>query len=115
MEVQAIKTHLKSNKITYEQLSAKSGIPLNTLKNIFSGRTPNPRIDTMQAIQRALELNTPTGWTEEEKALGVAPNNLEKLSPDEMELLDAYRAIKDEKGEKAAKAIRTLVLTYLDK
>ena len=57
MEIREIKSFLKANKITYEQLSEKSKIPLNTLKNIFSGRTPTPRIDTVQAIKQALGLD----------------------------------------------------------
>ncbi len=54
-----IKQQLKQQKITYEELSQKSGIPLNTLKNIFRGRTANPRLDTMQAIEKALGLDSP--------------------------------------------------------
>ena len=56
MTIQEIKQYLKNNKITYQDLSERSGIALNTLKNIFRGKTENPRIDTMQAIERALGL-----------------------------------------------------------
>ena len=70
MQIAQIKSYMKHNKITYEQLSKKSEIPLNTLKNIFSGRTPNPRIDTVQAIEKALGLDTPQ-WTAEDRVLGV--------------------------------------------
>lgn len=115
MEIQAIKTHLKAHKITYEQLSEKSKIPLNTLKNIFSGRTPNPRIDTMQAIEEALGLSSkPLEWTDADKAEGVITQYTERLSPDETELIDLYRAVKSEKGERGANAIKTIILTYLD-
>lgn len=55
MTIEEIKKYLKKHKINYDELSLKSNIPLNTLKNIFSGRTPNPRIDTMQAIEDAIE------------------------------------------------------------
>ena len=68
----------KEQKITLDILSAKSGIPLNTLKNIFSGRTPTPRIDTVQAIERALGL-APT-FTKEERALGLSENHLIAMS-----------------------------------
>ena len=62
------------------------------------------------------ELNTPPlQWTDEEKALGVVTEYREKLSPDETELLDLYRAVRSEKGEKVAQAIKTLLKTYLDK
>lgn len=95
MEIQAIKSHLKAVGMTYETLSERSGIPLNTLKNIFRGKTKNPRIDTMQAIESALGLS-PTQWTEEEKSAGVIRNYKESLSADEVELLDAYRAMNDQ-------------------
>lgn len=48
---------MKEHKITYDDLSEKAKIPIGTLKSIFSGRTPNPRIDTMQAIEKALGIN----------------------------------------------------------
>lgn len=56
MDIKAIKQELKKRKMSYENLSLQSGVPLNTLKNIFSERTLHPRIDTMQAIERALGL-----------------------------------------------------------
>ena len=58
MTVQEIKDYMKANKIGYATLSEKSGVPIGTLKSIFSFRTPTPRIDTMQAIERALGLTS---------------------------------------------------------
>ena len=58
-----IKNYLTENGITYEELSKRSNISLNTLKCIFSGRTPNPRIDTVRAITNAL------GMQEEKQTL----------------------------------------------
>lgn len=57
MTLEEIKSYLKVNKITYKELAEKSGVPESTLKNLFSGVTKNPRISTMQAIERALGLN----------------------------------------------------------
>ena len=57
MDIEQIKRVMKERKITQQQLSKLAGIPLPTLKCIFIGRTPNPRIDTMQAIEKALGLN----------------------------------------------------------
>lgn len=114
-KAQQYKEHLKQIGMTYDQLSEKSGIPLNTLKNIFCGKTEHPRVDTMQAIEDALGLSSAKlQWTEQEKAQGVIPNHKEALSSDEIEVLDAYRAIKDEKGEKAAHAMKTLMEAYLN-
>ena len=58
MTVQEIKDYMKTNKIGYATLSEKSGVPIGTLKSIFSFRTPTPRIDTMQAIENALGLTS---------------------------------------------------------
>ncbi len=55
-EIEAIKKYLKEHKISYLTLSEKSGIPIGSLRNIFSGISKNPRLDTIQAILRALDL-----------------------------------------------------------
>ncbi len=70
--IQDIKKYMKANNITYQDLSDRSKIPLNTLKNIFAGYTKHPRIDTMQAIERALGINnekTAPEYTEAERQL----------------------------------------------
>lgn len=64
MDIMQIKKYLKEHKITYKMLAEMSGVPESTLKNIFGGFTPNPRIDTIEAIERALginEKNSPAG------------------------------------------------------
>ena len=60
MTIQEIKAYMKERKITQKQLSDMSGIPLQTLRKIFSGLTTSPRIDTMQAIETALGLSNDT-------------------------------------------------------
>jgi transcriptional regulator with XRE-family HTH domain len=75
--------------MTYEQLSEKSGIPLNTLKNIFSGKTAHPRIDTIQAIESALGLTT----DETQKS----PQD--ELSEGEKMLLDLFNRVPEDKQE----------------
>ena len=60
MDVSYIKRRLKELKMTYPELSAKSNVPLNTIKSIMSGKTPRPRIDTVRAIETALGLQTAT-------------------------------------------------------
>ena len=57
MDIKQLKQYLKDNNITYEQLSTLSGVPITTLKYIFSGRTNSPRIDTIEAICKALKLD----------------------------------------------------------
>lgn len=57
MDILEIKKYLREHKITYKMLAEMSGVPESTLKNIFGGFTPNPRMDTIEAIERALGIN----------------------------------------------------------
>lgn len=54
MDIEYLKKVKTEKKITLDEISAKSGIPKRTVEDIFRGATKNPRIDTMQAIERAL-------------------------------------------------------------
>lgn len=56
-KIEALKLVAKNKNITYEKLAELSEIPISTLKKIFSGKTTNPRLDTIQAIERALGLD----------------------------------------------------------
>lgn len=89
MNVAEIKNYIKQRKITYEMLSAQSGIPIGTLKSIFSGRTPNPRLDTMQAIEHALNISG------EQFDSGRV-----NLSVEQEELLDVFDKIGERFGAK---------------
>ena len=112
MEIQEIKAYLKQKKITYEQLSKSSGIALNTLKSIFCGRTPTPRIDTMQAIERALgleekEKRPPSDMTESEKAwfelyYSLTDENKELL----VKMVDVFKDLPAERRRFVLDAIR---------
>lgn len=93
--VEYLKAKRKELKITFEELSSKSGIPLRTLENIFHGITINPRIDTMQAIERALGL-APT-FTAEEQAQG-AVNSPTVLSDRDLHTLGIINRAEDVLG-----------------
>lgn len=86
MEIINIKKTLKDKKITYQQLSELSGVPLSTIKSVFCGKTKNPTIDTVNAIKRALGLDT-------EDNDGIAQNY---ITQDEEKIIKIYRAL-DEK------------------
>lgn len=64
MTVEEIKNYMKENNITQIELSKLSNIPLGTIRKIFSGARKNPRIDTMQAIEKALGFVSPTAVTQ---------------------------------------------------
>lgn len=89
MTIEQVKSYLKKNKITYQELSDKSGIPIGTLKNIFSKCAINPRLDTMQSIEKALGLNQPSlEWTEADQAQGIGryPTYLSEAETEWLEL-----------------------------
>lgn len=57
MNIQEIKSYMKKNKITYENLSKMTGLSVSTITKIFGGFAKYPRIDTMETIERALGLD----------------------------------------------------------
>ena len=63
-EIQAYKQIIKERGISQIELANISGLPLNTIRNIFSGRTKNPRIETIKAIEKVLEIETCTRQSE---------------------------------------------------
>ena len=60
MTIEKKKKYMKEHKITYQNLSDMSNIPVTTLKDIFRGAIKNPRIDTYNAIEEALGLKEKT-------------------------------------------------------
>jgi transcriptional regulator with XRE-family HTH domain len=54
MDINLIAHYLSSLKekcgLSHEAIAEKSGIPLATIKNLFTGKTENPGIDTIQKV-----------------------------------------------------------------
>lgn len=73
MTIEELKKRKKELKMTLQEISDISGIPKRTVDDIFSGHTQNPRLDTVQAIARALgidnEKTSSEELSEEEKQL----------------------------------------------
>lgn len=84
MSVEELREERKRKKITFKELSLRSGIPIRTLENILSGHTPHPRIDTMQAIEKALGLADSSP---------LANAMVETLTDKEKRLLRAFNAL----------------------
>ena len=89
LSISEIKEYMKRNNITYQELSDRSGIPLNTLKNLFRGKTKNPRIDTVKPIEKALGLSA----DENEPTFDRTPTE------EERQLLDMIMQLTDEETE----------------
>ena len=99
MTILEIKQYLKANKMTYKDLADKCNVPESTLKNLFSGATKNPRIDTMQAIERALEIDEekPTMSPKKAATPAATPAPADEYSDEEKRLVGAYRVLPEGK------------------
>lgn len=92
MDIEYVKTIMKDKKITQIELSELSGIPIQTLRKIFAGYTPNPRIDTVEAI---------------EKALGITNEQMD-ISPKTKEIVDLLMLLDDSQLDDALSVIKII-------
>ena len=85
MTIEALKQRKKELKMTLQEISDKSGIPKRTVDDIFRGYTKHPRIDTLQAIERALGISSePKEETKELVSL------IEQLTEEEVKELSNF-------------------------
>lgn len=77
MDLELWKQIKKEKQLTISDIAKLSGIPKGSVQNIFCGYVPNPRIDTIEAI---------------EKALGIGAQASE-LSDKETRLLTAFNGL----------------------
>ncbi len=94
-KMQALKDE---TKMTYQDIADKSGVPISTVKRIFSGRTPDPGVTTVIAIVEAMGgtaddiQSTPLNSADGEH---ISPKSIEQLcAVYERSLRDKNRLIK---------------------
>lgn len=109
LTVSVIREELKKRKMTYKELSDLSGVPLDTLNNFFRGKTRNPRIDTMQAIERALGIRPKLEWTEEDRAAGMADGVQITVNAEMFEWNELGERIIAVKGEEFFKTLKKML------
>lgn len=91
MNIEQLKNEKKKRKMTLQEISDLSGIPKRTVDDIFSGHTKNPRVDTLQAIEKALGIGS--NITAEEYAEGAREFIKKIVTPQEDDLLYAFRKL----------------------
>ena len=74
MDIKRLQQARKEKKLSYDDLAKLTGYSRSTITNIFCGYIEFPRHETIQAIERALELEEkenrpPSNMTESEKEL----------------------------------------------
>ena len=101
----------KEKNLTFDELSQISGIPKRTILGIFRKEVLTPRIDTVQAIERALGLDA---VTVEERAAGNVDSAKISVNADQMEWLDIYDEIVEKRGKETAAALKEVLRNILD-
>ena len=88
-KMQALKDE---TKMTYQDIADKSGVPISTVKRIFSGRTPDPGVTTVIAIVEAMG-----GSADDIQSTPSDSNDGEYISPKSIEQLCAVyeRSLRD--------------------
>lgn len=57
MNLELWKQVKKQKGLTIADIAERANLPKGSVQNIFAGYVPNPRVDTVEAIERALGLN----------------------------------------------------------
>ncbi len=57
MDLELWKAVKRQKKMTIEDIAKKANLPKGSVQNIFAGYVPNPRVDTVEAIEHALGIN----------------------------------------------------------
>lgn len=83
MDVSKLNERKKELGITFDELAKKSGVPKRTIVGVFRGYVQTPRVDTVEAIERALGLRDG----------GLQETAREEISPQEYRLLSAFRSV----------------------
>lgn len=102
----------KNAGLSIEELSNRANLPKSTVEKILFGVVKHPRIDTMQAIERALGL-APT-FTEEERALGLSDNHPIALSDDDRELINLFAEAEETLGKAYVRGVKQMVRLAID-
>lgn len=91
MDVELYKKTLKEKNMTYEDLANSTGLSLGCIKRIMAGIAQFPRIDTIEAIESALEISNRI--TQEERAAGWRDTKRIDVTPDEENLVLYFREL----------------------
>ena len=96
MDVEKLNDERKKRKLSVAQLAEKANLPKGTVEKVLFGVVKNPRIDTMNAIEKALELSE---WNEEDYKNGVINEKTVSITADDEEILDKFHEVKKAIGE----------------
>lgn len=96
MNIKELKKYIKIHKIKYQVIADKSGIPIGTLRNLFSNSEIDPRYSTIEKIEKALGIDT---------GVSIAQTY---YTGEERELIENYKSL-SEKDKKVVSALLTFM------
>ena len=108
MEANQLNEERKRQKMSVAELAERAKLPKGTVEKVLFGVVQNPRIDTMQAIEKALGISSRLEWTDEERALGVG-NHPTFLSDREREWLELGSEVLRIRGEDYYKVLKKMI------
>lgn len=110
--IEALKKAKKEQKLTLDELATRSGVAKRTIEDILQGKTKNPRVDTMQALERALGLAPSFTEADQAKGAGNAPI---ALSDRDLNTLGRINRAEDVLGEAYVDAVLDLLDMNVEK
>lgn len=90
MNVEEMNKIRKLQGLSIDELSKKAGLPKSTVEKVLFGVVKHPRIDTMQAIERALEIDEEKPTTSKKAA---TPTPSDEYTDAEKRVIAAYRTL----------------------
>ncbi len=90
VNIELYKKKKKELGLTFEALYELSGVPVQTLHNVFRGSTQTPRIDTIVAIEKALGIDNAQSYSQQGEFNGTSTHS---LSDNEKTLLSAFNSL----------------------
>ena len=79
MNLELWKKIKKDKKLTIADISKLANLPKGSVQNIFCGYVPNPRTDTVEAIEKALGINQAPSKYPTNEMLSKKENTVIKL------------------------------------
>lgn len=111
MNLDLWKKRKKELNLTLADIAEETHISISTIKDIFRGETYAPRIDTVQAIEKALGIDSNL-WTAKDYENGVTDKKRVWITADEETWLNYYKelqSISDQDYNTVCLFIETLI------
>lgn len=115
MNVETLNAERKKRGLSIKELAELATLPQSTVEKILFGVVKNPRMDTLEAIERALGLDKGAEWTEEERSEGILDSAQITITAEEMEWLELRNEILRVKGQDYLDTLKKMLTGIIEK